>query len=151
MNAVDMLLDDHQRVRDLFQEFQSASDKSRKQQVGQQILQELFIHSKLEEEIFYPAYRQQGGAEQKEQLAEAYEEHAEVDSMVEQLLAMTPEDGEYEELFQEMIENVEHHVEEEETEMLPQARELMANQLEQLAHDMMQRKEQLMTELQAAR
>jgi len=148
MNAVQMLLDDHQRVRDLWQQWRDAN-KDAKQQTGTQILNELFVHSKLEEEIFYPAWRTAGESRSKELIAEAYEEHAKVDQMIEQLRGMSADDGQYTSMFREMMQNVEHHVKEEETEMLPQAREELGKQADQLGQDMTMRKQQLMSTMQA--
>jgi hemerythrin superfamily protein len=148
MNAIQMLLDDHQKVRDLYAEWKSGG-KDQHQQIGNQILQELFMHSKLEEEIFYPAFRNAADAQGKELTAEAYEEHAKVDEMVTRLMGMTAADNEYSSMFRELMQNVEHHVQEEETEMLPVARDVMSNQLDQLGQDMMMRKQQLMSTMQA--
>src|SRR5829696_7836796 len=154
MNAttdpIQMLLDDHQRVRDLFQQLQSDGQGGQTEQVARQILMELQVHSKLEEEIFYPAFRQQGNAEDKELIAEAYDEHAEVDQMVTQLMGMGPSEAQFMPMMRKLQQDVEHHVQEEETEMLPKAREELRGQLDRLGQEMMQRKQQLMTQLQGS-
>ena len=149
MNAVQMLLDDHQKVRTLYKQWQQGGDQNQKQQVGMQILNELFVHSKLEEEIFYPAFRTAADAQGKELTAEAYEEHAKVDQMVEQLRGMSAGDGQYQSMFKELMQNVEHHVKEEETELLPMAQSVMADQLDQLGQDQLMRKQQLLSTMQA--
>lgn len=149
MDAVRMLLDDHERVRRLFQEYQQSagSDGARAATAAQQILMELEIHSKLEEEIFYPAYRTKAEADGKELVAEAYEEHAEVDRMVAELKSMSPGTREYNAKMQTLIDNVEHHVQEEESEMLPDAQEVLGNQTDRLGQEMMQRKQQMMAQM----
>ena len=149
MNAVQMLLDDHEKVRALYKQWQQGGDQNEKQQVGMQILNELFVHSKLEEEIFYPAFRTAADAEGKELTAEAYEEHATVDQMVEQLRGMSAGDGQYQSAFKELMKNVEHHVKEEETELLPMAQDVMGGQMDQLGQDMMMRKQQLLSTMQS--
>lgn len=149
MNAVQMLLDDHEKVRTLYKQWQQGGDQNQKRQVGMQILNELFVHSKLEEEIFYPAFRTAADAQGKELAAEAYEEHAKVDQMVEQLRGMSAGDGQYQSKFKELMKNVEHHVQEEETELLPMAQDVMADQLDQLGQDQMMRKQQLLSTMQA--
>lgn len=148
MNAVKMLLDDHAKVRSLYKEWQQGRDRDEKQQAGMQILTELTVHSKLEEEIFYPAFRTAADAQGKELTTEAYEEHATVNQMVEQLRGMSAGDAQYQSKFTEMMQNVEHHVQEEESELLPMAQDVMAAQLDQLGQDMMMRKQQLMITMQ---
>lgn len=148
MNAVQLLRDDHETVRELFRQYR-ADDSAKRQATADQALMELEIHSKLEEEIFYPAFRQRSGQEGREQVAEAYEEHAQVDQLVAQLQGMHVSDPRFQQMFQELMQNVEHHVKEEEAELLPEAEELMGDQLDQLGETMMQRKQQLMTQLQS--
>ena len=148
MNAVEMLLNDHEKVRKLFQEYQQAGPQSREgRDTAQQALMEIMIHSKLEEEIFYPAVRNKGGQEIQGTVEEGYQEHATVDNMIEQLRAMNPTDEQFHTMFRELMQNVEHHVQEEESELLPQARQRLGDDADQLGHEMAQRREQLLQQL----
>src|SRR5581483_8983191 len=116
-----MLKMDHEKVRKLFREWGAAGDRmSEKSDTARQALTELEIHSKLEEEIFYPAVQKAGG-ELKEAVDEGYEEHRQVDRLIEELKAMDPSSDLFVERFQSLIGAVEHHVAEEEGEMLPKA------------------------------
>ena len=98
MNAVKLLKQDHQRVRKLFDEYDEAGDRSskKKREIAETIFQELELHRKLEEEIFYPAVNARANQEVKELVIENLEEHEEVGSLIEELREMDPEDAGYE-------------------------------------------------------
>lgn len=84
------------------------------------------IHTKLEEEILYPAYKKAGGKEQEQMYYEAKEEHRTVDSLVlPDLKATDPSTPEFAGRAKVVKELLEHHIEEEETEMFPQAKKLL--------------------------
>lgn len=148
MDAVQLLLDDHEKVRQLFRQFQSTGQGAQQEGVGQHILAELEAHSKIEEEIFYPAVRQQVNALQGI-VTHSYEEHAEVDQLIAQLKTMQASDPAYTSTFQKMMQSVEHHVQEEETGMLPQAREALGGQTDALGDQMMLRKQQVLQQAMA--
>ena len=142
-DAIEMLLSDHEKVRTLFKQYQSAG-ADRKRALGPQILDELNAHSKIEEEIFYPAVREREDAEGKKLVAEGYEEHAVVDGLVMELKAMDPGSGEFDARMKTLMENVEHHVQEEETELLPDARRKLGGETQRLGTEMAQRKQQIL-------
>lgn len=146
MDAVELLLSDHEKVKKLFDQFEKASDNgSRKGDIAREILSELEAHSKIEEEIFYPAVRQQADDDElKAAVNEGYEEHAIVDRLVEELKAMDPSAEQFAAKFDVLRENVLHHIEEEEEELLPDARERLGDQNEELGPQMMQRKQQIL-------
>lgn len=146
MNAVDMLISDHRRVEKLFNEYKNPTNTSEKWDAAQQALMELQVHSKLEEEIFYPALRSRA-SELQDIVAEGYQEHATVDNLIMELKAMQPGDQRFASKFQELMQDVQHHVQEEETEMLPDARQKLGSEADQLGHEMTQRKEQLLQQL----
>src|SRR5688572_6880233 len=105
-----MLKDDHKKVKGLFREFESAGERAhkKKQGIAEQVFTELEIHSKLEEELFYPAARAQS-KDLAEVVDEGIEEHHVVDVLIAELKAMEPEDERYDAKFTVLIENVEHH------------------------------------------
>ena len=146
-NPIEMLKQDHEKVRRLFREYNTAGERmSEKRDAAEQVLMEIEIHSKLEEEIFYPAVRNKGG-ELEESVAEGYQEHQQVDRLIEELRAMGPTSDLFEERFQALIGAIEHHVAEEEGEMLPEAERVLGNESDQLAQQMIDRREQLMRQL----
>jgi hemerythrin superfamily protein len=149
MNAVEMLKMDHEKVRRLFREYGEAGSENRgseRRDTAAQALMELEIHSKLEEEIFYPALRDRSG-ELKEEVDEGYDEHRQVDQMIEDLKAMDPDSEQYSERFQALMGAVEYHVAEEEAEMLPHAEQVLGQDSDRLAQQMVKRREQLVREL----
>ena len=146
MDPIQMLKEDHQKVKQLKQQFEQAENASEKKKIAQQALQELEIHAALEEEIFYPAVRKKAGDQGKEMMLEAEEEHHVVHVLVDELKEMRSVTDKYEAKFKVLMENVDHHVQEEESEMLPQARVLLGEDAPRLAEQMQKRKEALLAE-----
>ena len=144
MDAVKLLKDDHEKVKGLFRQFEKARSRDKKQQLADEIMMELEVHSKVEEEIFYPAVREKGGGDQQEIVAEAIEEHHVVDVLIQEIRGLEPSDERFEAKMTVLIENVEHHIEEEESEMLPDAKKKLGKDVEALGDQMEQRKQQLM-------
>lgn len=145
MDAIEMLEEDHRKVEKLFEEFEEAGDRAyeTKADLVERITRELRIHSQLEEEIFYPAARNAQG-ETTEQVREAVEEHHVVDQLLEELEAMRPDDEQFDAKVTVLKENVEHHVEEEESELFKQARKgLGEERLQELAQEMRALKQRL--------
>ena len=145
MNAITMLKADHQTVKQLFRKFEAAGDRAHKtkQQLGDQILHELDVHAALEEEIFYPAVQARARKPLADTLAEGIQEHHVVHVLIGELRQLRAESDEYNPKMTVLIENVEHHIEEEEGELLPQAQKLLGNDLERLGDAMATRKLQL--------
>ena len=139
MNPVEMLKADHQKVKQLFSQFESAGEEQ-KPDIFKQIMKELQVHTKIEEEIFYPAVKKL----ESEMAAEAEEEHNIVDWIMGQMKKLKPDDERYDAKFTTLKENVEHHIEEEEKEMFPKAQEKLGSQMQSLGQQMMERKEALM-------
>ena len=147
MNAIKLLKDDHKKVKGLFREFESAGDRAykKKQEIADKVFLELEVHSKIEEEIFYPAVREKADKEGQEIVQEGLEEHHVVDVLIGELRALEPQDENFDAKFKVLTENVEHHIEEEEKEMLPDAEKLLRNDLDRLGEQMQARKDQLMS------
>jgi hypothetical protein len=148
MDAAQMIRQDHRRVKDLFRQFDQARDSRTKKRLVEKAIRELEIHTKLEEEIFYPAVRHQGDAE--EMIEEAEQEHHVVDLLIDELRGMDAGE-EFDAKFTVMAENVKHHIDEEESEMLPKADEEGFERLERLGEEMARRKEELLADMEAPR
>jgi hemerythrin-like domain-containing protein len=144
VHPVELLKADHQKVKGLFRQFEGASDGREKRRIADQIFTELEVHTKIEEEIFYPTVQKMGGSEEKEIVAESLEEHHVVDVLIKELKKMSTTDDHYDAKMTVLIENVEHHIEEEETEMLPDAQAKLGNEAEELGKHMEERKHALM-------
>jgi hypothetical protein len=110
-DAIALLKADHRKVEDLFDKFESTNSSSKKQSLANQICMELKIHTMLEEEIFYPAFR---GKIEDDTLDEAYVEHDGAKMLVNDIQAGSPEDDFYDAKVKVLSEEVKHHVHEEE-------------------------------------
>jgi hemerythrin superfamily protein len=142
-NALNMLTEDHARVRKMFKQFEKEkeSEPSEKAELVSQICAELTVHTQLEEEIFYPAARE--ALEEQDLLDEAEVEHASAKSLIQQLESMQPEDELYDAKVTVLGEYIEHHVKEEEKQLFPKVRKARLN-LDELAEQMSERKSELM-------
>jgi hemerythrin superfamily protein len=142
MDALQMLREDHRKVKDLFRQFEEAEGGATKKAIFDTIYLELVVHSKIEEEIFYPSVRRQGDG--TEMVRQAEEEHALVDQLLNEIVGMDPNDPSYDAKFHVLKDNVEDHIQEEESEILPHAAEVGLARLERLGEKMAQRKAELM-------
>ena len=142
-DAIAMLKADHQRVRDLFKEYEAASDPSAKREIAEEACAELEIHAQLEENVFYPAVNEETD-EGPELVKESLEEHQTVKALIQELRHMGPDDKTFDAKFKELMRNVEHHVEEEEREMFPLAEEELEEDMEDLMEEMQELKEQIL-------
>jgi hemerythrin superfamily protein len=145
-DAVALIKADHREVEKLFHEFEDAGDRAykTKQQLVSQIIKELEVHATIEEETYYPAVEAKAKKDGKELIAEAVEEHHVVKILLGELSAMTAEDEAFDAKVTVLMENVRHHVEEEEEELLPQSQEILGEEeLTRLGQEMAARKRQL--------
>jgi hemerythrin superfamily protein len=142
-DAIELLKDDHKKVKDLFEKFEALSDRSKvnKKKIADQICLELTVHAQVEEEIFYPAVRDP--IKDDDLMDEAVVEHASAKDLIAQISEMDPGDDLYDAKVKVLSEQIEHHVEEEEGEMFPKVRKTKVD-LEALGEQMAARKEELM-------
>ncbi len=148
MDAIAMLKADHDKVKRLLSELESTTERGVKtrEELFATIKGELTVHETIEEEIFYPALKEHPKA--KELVLEAYEEHHVVDTVMAELESLDVGDETWGAKATVMKENVEHHIEEEETEMFKQARQVFDSQeLEDLGTRMAERKASAQREL----
>src|SRR5688572_30396837 len=148
--AIEMLKEDHAKVKKAFKEFETMDreDAEACRQIVQTVCEDLKVHTTLEEEIFYPAVRE--AIEDEDIMNEASVEHETAKMLIEQLENMEPDDPNYFATFTVLGEYVMHHVEEEEGEMFPQAKKAKGLDLEALGERMRQRKEELTAEMEKA-
>jgi hemerythrin superfamily protein len=143
-NAIEMLREDHQKVKDLFEHFE-ATESGDKKEIVATTLRELEIHTTLEEEVFYPAARQALKKTDSEEgddiMDEAWEEHHVVKLIAAELKKMRASDERYDAKFTVLAESVKHHIEEEEDELFPKLEGHI--DVEGLGEKMMARKEKL--------
>jgi hemerythrin superfamily protein len=138
-DACTLLDDDHNEVARLFQQFKAAHDNSQKRVLAQQICHELTVHTKIEEEIFYPAFGRATGDDGL--LKEARHEHDEARELIAKVEgAAQPDDR----VMLELEDAVLHHVNDEREKMFPKARKAQNLDLFALADQLEQRKSELM-------
>ena len=123
-DAIVILKNDHKQIRKLFKQFQAAGENAeeRKGDIVKQIIEELQVHTYLENECMYPEVRKLL-PDLEDDILESYEEHHVADVLVAELYAMKPGDERFDAKTTVLIENVLHHIEEEEQDWFPKVRE----------------------------
>src|SRR6195952_4729070 len=111
LDAVALLKADHRKVEDLFAKFEAAKGDGKKKALAEQICMELTVHTKIEEDVFYPACE---GAVEEDLLQEAYVEHDAAKVLIAEIEAGGPDDAFYDAKVKVLSEMIEHHVGEEE-------------------------------------
>jgi hemerythrin superfamily protein len=126
MDAITLLKDDHRTVEKLFKQFEQAGPRAgkTKAKLVKQIIHELAVHAVIEEQIFYPAVRNEVD-DADDEVLEALEEHHIVKWVLSELEGMTPDDERFTAKVTVLIENVRHHVKEEEQELFPEVRQAL--------------------------
>ncbi len=140
-----LLKNDHDAVRRLFRAFADAgADVEARRSLYRTIRHELQNHSRLEEQVFYPAVMRVRAEPARESVRDALEEHHIVDGLLAELDQLEPEDPGYVEKMRALRETVERHIDDEEDAMFAQARiHLTDERLERLGRDMEALKESL--------
>ena len=139
MDALALLKEDHEKVKKLLAEGETTTERGVKTraQLFDRLKSELEIHERIEEEVLYPALKEHPKA--RELALEGYEEHHVVDEILAELEQTDPSDEQWGAKFKVAKENLEHHIEEEETEMFPKARQAFSrDELEQMGARMME-------------
>jgi len=123
VDAIVLLKEDHKTVERLFKQFEKTGedDHATKRRLVDQIIEELSVHAFIEEQIFYPEARQ-AVPETKDQVLESLEEHHIVKWVLSELQDLDPSDERFDAKVTVLMENVRHHVEEEEQEWFPEVR-----------------------------
>jgi hemerythrin-like domain-containing protein len=123
-DAIVMLKDDHQKIRKAFKDFEKAGENAHatKGKIVDRIIELLTVHTYLENEIVYPRVRALL-PDLEDDVLESYEEHHVADLLVVELAGMKPDAERFDAKTTVLIENVTHHIEEEEEEWFPKVRE----------------------------
>jgi len=150
MNAIDLLKDDHREVERLLSDFLASEDSEteKREEIFQQIEKELLVHGDIEEQVFYPAVEDLA----RDKVEEALREHAELRRLLADMLEIQLEDESFDHKITNLMEKVQHHVQEEEAPdgLLELARKNFDEaRLQQLAKRMLDLKQQSQEELAA--
>jgi iron-sulfur cluster repair protein YtfE (RIC family) len=151
MNAFQLLKEDHQKVSGIFQQLEPTTERAEKTrtELFARLKDELDVHARIEETIFYPAIKQE--AETREIVLEGFEEHHVVKMLLKELEALPVDTEQWTAKLKVLQENVEHHVEEEEGEMFQKARQVLTEeQINRLGARMEEEKKRLQEQTRSA-
>jgi hemerythrin-like domain-containing protein len=147
-DAVSLLTADHAEVKQMFETYRQLvgenADDEQRGELARRICTMLTVHAEIEEDIFYPAMRE--NVDDELMLDEAEVEHAAAKELIEQIESMDPGDALYDAKVIVLGEYVDHHVQEEENELFPQA-EKSGIDLDDLGAELASRKRELMSTL----
>ena len=140
-DALALLKNDHDEVHKLFKQYEEAKGEGHKERLARKICLELTVHTKIEEEIFYPAL---AGKVDEDHLKEAYVEHDAAKLLIAEIEAGSGKsDDFFDAKVQVLSEEIDHHVEEEETELFPQVKKTDLD-LDLLGEQLAERKKELL-------
>src|SRR5512146_156734 len=126
MNAIDMLKQDHRLVEELFEAIEEADDATEREELFGELADALAVHAALEENIFYPACNSE---ETEDTLLEALQEHLQAKRLLADLLDMDPMNEVFMAKSSVLKEAIQHHVDEEEGEVMPAAQRLLGEDM----------------------
>ncbi len=150
MNAIELLKADHEVVASLFEKVK-ASEESGHAALFAKIKAELDVHTHIEETIFYPKLKETGNKELVDIVLEGIEEHRQVKMFLKELSALSEDSEKFDPKLKVLMEDVEHHVKEEESEMFPLVKkEFDAEALEEMGAAMEAEKKSFKKELSAS-
>jgi iron-sulfur cluster repair protein YtfE (RIC family) len=140
MDIYQLLKKDHKEAKDLFKKIQSGDgDKTAS---FSKLRQELMIHMEGEEKLFYPVLKK--NEQTREQIEEGIEEHKEAKKIIKEMQSLKG-DEQWDSKLEELQEAIEHHIEEEEQELFPMAKNVLSKeQVTSIAEQFQQEKEQKM-------
>ena len=127
MDAISLLKDDHDKVKKILADGEETTERAEvgRTELFAKLKEEMLIHERIEEEIFYPALKEHPKA--KDIVLEGFEEHHVVDEIMGELETTPVTDEKWGAKFLVMKENIEHHIQEEEGEMFRTARGVMTH------------------------
>jgi hypothetical protein len=127
MDALELLHEYHAKVKELFEDAEAAEDQKEKERIFEDINSELETHARIEETVFYPAMQEH--EELKEMVLESIEEHKQVKLLLKEIDNLKSDSEKFEPKLKVLMENVEHHAEEEEEgKMFPKIREICSQE-----------------------
>lgn len=141
-DAIVLLKEDHKGIRKLFRDFQNAGEKAivQKTTIVEKIIEALTVHTYIENECMYPAIRELL-PDIEDDILESYEEHHVADVLCMELAAMNADNERFDAKTAVLIENVTHHIDEEEQEWFPKVRDgLGRKKLQEIGEKMIEKR-----------
>jgi hemerythrin superfamily protein len=135
MNVLELLKEDHRKVKELFEQCQETEDKKQLRQLYKEIKSELELHARMEETIFYPAMEEH--EDLKDMVLESFEEHKQIKNVLREMSKLSPSNERFKPKLKVLMDDVEHHAEEEEEgKMFPKVREVVEDsELQELGEE----------------
>src|SRR5215203_3987813 len=134
MNAIELLKEDHNKVSRLFQKVKATEDSEHKE-IFEKIKEELEVHTHIEETIFYPKMKEE--EELEDIILEGIEEHHQAKIFLRELSSLTEDSEKFEPKLKVLMEDIKHHVQEEEGKMFLKVEEIFdAATLSELGREM---------------
>lgn len=135
MNAVELLKADHKKVEELFHQVESTKGEAKHRQLFKRIKAELDVHTHIEEKIFYPRIKKE--AELKDITLEGIEEHHQAKMFLKEIPRLPSKAERFEPKLKVLMEDIRHHVKEEERTMFPKAQVILSiPEMERLGAEM---------------
>lgn len=122
MNAIELLKEDHDRVDKLFQKVKANEDADHRD-TFEKIKAELEVHTHIEETLFYPKVKEDGDEELKKLVLEGVEEHHQAKMFLRELSTLVEDSEKFQPKLKVLMEDIAHHVQEEEGQMFPMIQE----------------------------
>ncbi|HET9530417.1 MAG TPA: hemerythrin domain-containing protein [Blastocatellia bacterium] len=142
MNVLEFLKQDHKEAMNMMNQIETANagGQKSKMELFNQLKSALTLHTKMEEQIFYPEL--ENHQETRDLVREAYSEHQEVDDLLSEISGLSPTSGDFADKIAELRDAVEHHVGEEENQMFPKVKQIIGQeQLNNMGRRMMEMKQ----------
>jgi hemerythrin superfamily protein len=138
MNAIELLKDDHDKVERLFQKVK-ATEEGEHKALFEKIKMELDAHTHIEEKVFYPRLKQE--EELEDITLEGIEEHHQAKMFLRELANLSDDSEKFEPKLKVLMEDITHHVQEEEGEMFPKVEKVISeSELQELGKQMEEEK-----------
>jgi len=142
MDVFQLLKKDHRKVKELFEKLEEKGGEKTRDKLFKELATDLAVHSKVEETIVYPRLKE--FEELSEMVAEAIEEHQVAEQLLEELAGMDEKNEQWEAKLTVLKEMIEHHVEEEEGELFPEAEDLLGDEADEMGKTVEQEKKDMM-------
>ncbi len=136
---IDLLLQDHEKVRDLFEQIEEDEEGENREELFPELESELQMHMELEEKFFYPVLQQAEDA--REKALEAYEEHNVAKTVLGELEKLKMDDERWQAKMNVLHEIVNHHLEEEEKNTFKMAKKILEkDQIQEITQQIQEQK-----------
>ena len=150
MNALDLLIQDHEKVSELFEQVKATEDRAQHVKLFEQIKEELEVHTHIEETVFYPSLQAKGNEDLTEIILEGIEEHHQAKIFLREITNLSDDSEKFDAKLKVLMEDVEHHVDEEENEMFSLVEEVCSEEeLEEIGVRLEEEKQSFKKSLQA--